>query len=257
MSKNHDEDLSACDAQTETIRCFFAIPLTDEMKNHMQGYIDAVKDYFSFNKVGWTRVDNLHITLWFLGNISPGVLEKVMDDAGKAIESLPPFQFSFGESGAFPNFKKPKIILLGVYEGKHDILALRYVLDGVLKNFPIQRDRENYAPHITLGRVRSLSANYSGEGVDGSVLPRWSDKGACAQDVNEVYLFKSELHPAGPIYTVLKTFQLKGETGSSSELLKLIAEREKNIIKRKLKTNNHTHKRSRQRKTQHVARRRF
>lgn len=242
MSKIQDE---------QTIRCFFAIPLTDEMKAHMKDYLDSVKDYFSFCKVGWTRVDNLHITLWFLGHLTPEVLQKVTDGAAAAVQPLPPFQFSFGETGAFPNFRKPKVLWLGAREGRQEIIILRHVLDNVIKELPIQRDRKNFAPHVTLGRVRALSPNYKGDGVDSSILPKWSDNGACVQNVSEICLFQSELNPAGPIYTLLKTFPLSGEPGSVPEHLKVIVESGKSSKQRKRPANGR-----RRAKPPHAARRR-
>lgn len=206
--------------QTEEkdIRCFFAIALSDDTKNRMKEYIGTLKDYFTFCKVGWAREENLHITLWFLGHLPPRILQGVIEKAEPIFSSAPSFQFSFGEAGAFPNFKKPKALWIGLKVGGEKIINLKRGLDGALKGLPVQKDHKNYMPHITLGRVRALSANYKGEGVTGATLTKCLENNPITQKINEVLLLKSELHPQGSTYTVIKAFPLCGDTQDTADV---------------------------------------
>lgn len=181
------------------IRCFFAVPVSEENKLFVKARADALKKYFSAGKASWTKEKNFHLTLWFLGDVPEKLIEKIIQRAEPVLAALPPFDFHVGYAGAFPSSKKPKVLWLAPDEGAEHFIALRRGLEEALSSLPVKRENKKFFPHLTLGRVRALSPDFQ-------EAPPLSFH--FTQRVTEVVLYKSKLHPSGSVHTALKTFPL-------------------------------------------------
>src|SRR5262245_5397677 len=70
----------------------------------------------------WVEPDALHLTLRFIGNAEPDVLDGVRGRLA-AIRAAP-FRLALGDSGAFGPRAAPRVVWLGVSEGLADCAAL-------------------------------------------------------------------------------------------------------------------------------------
>ena len=98
-------------------------------------------------------MDNLHITMLFLGEVDKeklSLVEKAMDESIKGIE---PFVLMIEGLGVFPNEKHPNILWAGV---KGDIVVLNKLYGKLLENIRklgLPHDaKSSYTPHVTLAR---------------------------------------------------------------------------------------------------------
>ncbi|MFI5257381.1 MAG: RNA 2',3'-cyclic phosphodiesterase [Gemmatimonadales bacterium] len=103
--------------------------------------------------IAWVPPDRLHLTLKFLGDADE---RRVVDIAG-ALESIGalhhPFEMALGGVGAFPNFRRPRIVWLGV-ESEPRLELLHHDLELACAELGYDVEGRPFRPHVTLARVR-------------------------------------------------------------------------------------------------------
>jgi 2'-5' RNA ligase len=91
----------------------------------------------------WTRSEQHHLTLRFLGAVSdPGPLAEFV---AASVRGREPFAASLGGGGAFPDPRRASVLWLGVREGSAALGALAAAVG--------EPDDRPYVPHLTLARV--------------------------------------------------------------------------------------------------------
>src|SRR3954468_4758578 len=110
------------------MRLFFAIQLPDETREKLRPALDAARAVAG-ESVGFTRLEQLHFTLAFLGET-----EK-LDDAIAAAQAVrsAPFEVGIGGRGAFPGLGRPRVLWLGVTEGAQQMTAIAETLNAGLR----------------------------------------------------------------------------------------------------------------------------
>jgi 2'-5' RNA ligase len=159
-------------------------------------------------EVKWVEPENMHVTLLFLGEVDERDLPDVCRVVADAAARHAPFPMAVGGAGAFPNARRPRTLWVGVGEGARELAALHDDLEGPLLDLGCyRREERQYTPHLTLGRVK-------GDHPGGDQLAAALAKHAAWQcgevPVREVLVMSSELHPEGPVYTVMSRAKLTG-----------------------------------------------
>jgi 2'-5' RNA ligase len=143
---------------------------------------------------------NIHITVRFLGNITPATAEKIFDEMKKL--QFTTFTVQIKGLGAFPDLRYPRVAWAGITEGADQLKSVFSQLEPRLRGLGFTPDSKGFSPHLTIARVRSgrnkqqlsqcltENANYEFGAVNAKCLR----------------LKKSDLTPRGPIYSTLKEF---------------------------------------------------
>lgn len=190
----------------ETIRAFVAVPLNTKTIKLISGLQETLK--ISKADIKWVKPENLHLTLIFLGE----VLEAQITDYYRILENcalkIPSFNLTFHGLGAFPALKRPRVLWVGVKEGKDEMSQLAYMVRTSLGQASLLKKKElnqKYSAHLTLGRVRSQ------ERLPELIEKIYGNQSFCTEPVkvNQFQFIKSQLTRSGPVYSVLKKFQLK------------------------------------------------
>ncbi|MDD5341202.1 MAG: RNA 2',3'-cyclic phosphodiesterase [Patescibacteria group bacterium] len=182
-------------------RLFLAINLPKEIKDEL---VNLVKKLDKANKnkpIKWVEDENFHLTLHFLGS----TLAEKLDSIDRAIEPIvanfPTLNFQLSNSvDAFPNLIEPKVIFLEMKEmsdGK--TLALQKQIGKILELLEFEIDPRPFRLHLTLGRVKSKTSIQ---------IPNFIIHNS-EFAIQSIDLMESELTSNGPIYTILKQYQLK------------------------------------------------
>ncbi len=198
-------------ADLETIRTFIAIPLTPELTNELDALQRTLKRTTPDGCVRWVPPTNIHLTLHFLGDILLERVDPVREALGVVARNVPPFEFTAGELGAFPNLRRPRVIWVGVQDPTSWLGLLHATVNEALAKLGFKPETRRFSPHLTLGRVRrraeSRDVRALGETIAGMEV------GTLGRvPVRELIFFKSELKPTGAEYTRLDTFELKEPT---------------------------------------------
>ena len=184
------------------IRSFLAIELPEAIRKRIE---EIQRDLRSLNSdVRWVSPEKIHLTLKFFGNIE----ESRVDTIAKSIEPLvggtQPFSLEAKGMGAFPNIKNPRVIWMGLIDEKQVLVPLQKQLESTLATIGFQVEDRPFRPHLTLGRVNSS------RGKDELIgrIEKYKEEKFGDVEVKRLVLFKSDLRPTGPIYTLLRQIKL-------------------------------------------------
>jgi 2'-5' RNA ligase len=143
---------------------------------------------------------NIHMTLRFLGNVTPSTIEMIFEEMKKV--QFTPFDVRLRGVGAFPNLRYPRVAWAGITQGAGQLRSIFEQLEPKLLGLGFAPDPKGFSPHLTIARVRSgrnhvelakyLSEN---ENFEFGVI-----NAKCLR------LKRSDLTPRGPIYSTLKEF---------------------------------------------------
>lgn len=163
----------------------------------------------AFPNISWIPVENVHLTLKFLGQVKTTEGEKAFNDIRETLKRtaspVNPFTIHFDSLGYFP--KDPVV----VYEGLRPNEQLNHLvrlLDESFYSLGFPKDRRLFKPHITLGRgKRFTSLEYSLLRQRLAIFP-W--KSSHPVQVSHIQLVESILSSLGPRYLLKQSFPLAG-----------------------------------------------
>jgi len=192
----------------EQIRSFIAIELPEEVKaglRRLQTELKLPEQTF----VKWVAPDSVHLTLKFLGNISP---QKVTDITGvmeQASQGVNPFQLEVTEVGAFPNLRQPRVLWVGIKGEIDKLVTWQQRIDNGLIPLGFAKETRAFTPHLTLARLREGCS--PGDRRDfGEMVAKIPIDVSYKFNVNSLNLMKSQLLPGGAVYNRLAEVKLKG-----------------------------------------------
>ncbi len=142
---------------------------------------------------------NIHLTLKFLGAISPDAvapIARVMREAG---QNTPPFVLGVHGLGVFPNQKRVQIVWAGVTGDVTKLVELQKRLDGGLAGLGFAAESRAFTAHLTLARMREDASPAEREAAGNLVQATRFEGGDFA--VDSISLIRSELRREGPLYT--------------------------------------------------------
>jgi 2'-5' RNA ligase len=178
------------------VRSFVAVLLPEALRVRLAAAIDELRA--GARRVAWVPVQNLHVTLRFLGAVDEATLQRVREALEAGTVAIAPFAVRVGGLGGFPPGRAPRVIWAGVTGGAEALCALSARLETALAERGIPPEGRPFHPHVTLGRAR-----------DPRGVPELAGRLAAARDefgetvVDAVHLMRSDLDPAGARYGVL------------------------------------------------------
>jgi len=156
--------------------------------------------------VRWVPADKIHLTLKFLGDVSLVNLDMLKEILLTEVKAHPPFEFSVGGLGAFPNAKSPRVVWVGV-QAPPELLILQRAIESTMEKLGYSREERPFSPHLTLGRVSRNTTNPEAHQI-GEALQAVKVGFLGLVYAQGVSLFKSDLRPTGSVYTCLLTAPL-------------------------------------------------
>ncbi len=145
--------------------------------------------------VSWTRADNLHYTLHFLGELGEDGARRAGEAAREAVTGHGAYELALGGFGAFPSPQRARVLWIGASRGGEALEALSGSLEQALRHQGFPRADRPFKAHLTIGRPRV-------PGEDWSAALGAVDQGAIAAfRVERLVLVRSQLSPKGSIYS--------------------------------------------------------
>ena len=90
-------------------RIFIAINFNDKTKKNLCLLQNKINTYFPENNpIKWTREENLHLTLFFVGYIRDEDLMSAFDDVEGVVKNYEKFSINFNDVDYFPKDKSAK-----------------------------------------------------------------------------------------------------------------------------------------------------
>lgn len=183
------------------MRTFIAIEIPSEIKAAIADLQTRLRSAGA--DVNWTKPENLHLTLNFLGEVDEKRIVEVEKACVDLAAEFQPFTLSLSDTGAFPNTRQPRVLWAGLSGETGNVVEMHRRLDERLALIGFKREEKRFHPHLTIGRLKSNKKTRELLAlVDAHRLPELSF------EVAEIVLMKSELHPAGAEYTPMARFHL-------------------------------------------------
>ena len=183
------------------IRAFIAVDLDDPVIEKVCNVIETLNSRIT--EIRWLKKENLHLTFKFLGNIAESQVEPIAAALRDCLGLFSPCTLNAKGLGVFPNFRRPKILWVGLIGDQLAPLAAN--IESALVPLGFIPENRAFIPHLTVGRWRDASrpAKNLRQEIDS-----WNDFefGACT--IRQIVLFQSVLKPEGASYRELKTIQL-------------------------------------------------
>ena len=184
------------------IRSFLAIELPEAVRKRIE---EVQRDLKSTRAdVRWVNPGKIHLTLKFFGNIEEAGIEPIVKAMAGPVCNAPVFPLRAKGVGAFPHLKNPRVIWMGLIDGKDILIPLQKQIETELEKIGFEPEGRAFQPHLTLGRVNSARGKV--ELIERMEKYREEEFGEF--DVAKIILFKSDLKPTGPIYTPLREVKL-------------------------------------------------
>ncbi len=191
------------------IRAFIAIDLSPEIQQRLDKVLEDFKNQLANIPVRWVAVTNIHLTLKFMGDVSISNLALLTNMLQAEVSTHHQFEISVGSSGAFPNLRQPRVIWVGI-EAPQELIAIQNGIEAATARLGYTREDRPFSPHLTLGRVPRNATTQDVKDIS-KVLETNKVGFLGVTCVEQIHLYRSDLHPTGAVYTQL----------FSSELLKI------------------------------------
>ena len=185
-------------------RTFLAIPInggTDfpALSQGLQRNLQHEK-----RNINWCKTDQIHLTLKFVGDTPDQDISKIIEACQKVAQNHQPFTVDFNRTGIFGSNHSPRVLWLGMKDEPKALYDLEEDILDAFDSVGYLRDRQNFVPHITLGRIKDLCEKQ----YFWKVITAIEQKSYIHQEVKDIILFQSILRPEGAIYKVLKKWEL-------------------------------------------------
>ncbi len=186
----------------ELVRSFLALPLPKEIHGYLFTLAKHIKN--PSDTINWVKRSNIHITLNFLGDTNPELIEEHSQQFEALISQFSPMVLGLLDTGIFPHANKPRVLWVGAAPYDESLNTFKLELNQLVKQLGYEVDYRKFQPHITLGRVKSISRKSTF--IHDFLLEEVHDADF---EVKQVTWYKSILTPIGANYETLKVFNFK------------------------------------------------
>ena len=185
---------------TDLIRTFICIEIPDSIKRRIDCLQKALRQIDA--QVSWTKPSNIHLTLKFLGGVSPSRIERVTEAVERAASGIGPFEVEVSGAGCFPSPRNPRVLWIGLPNVPDALKQLFANIEDELAGEGFARENRKFSPHLTIGRPRNSKNSASGAEalIAGGFEPE-------TFEATEVIVMRSQLNPTGSIYTPQATIR--------------------------------------------------
>ena len=182
------------DATDATRRLFVALTLPAPVRAALAVLAEPLPG------VTWTRPEQLHVTLRFLGDVPVADLDRITRRL--AAIRVAAFVLPLEGLGTFPPNRPPRVAWIGVGAGHPRLFQLRQRLDDALLAEGLPLDVRTFHPHVTLARGAEHAPGI------GPWVHTHRDFGAPPFRVEAFDLYASELRSSGAVHTLQHRFPL-------------------------------------------------
>jgi len=183
-------------------RSFVCIELPKEIKENLAVLQSRLRP-LAKGTASWPKPEGLHLTLKFLGDVTPGRLEAAADALKRGCAESQKFQVCLRGTGGFPDLRAPRVLWVGLADPSGELEKLQLRIEQTFRAAGFAAEERPFSPHLTIARIKAPK--------DAAVLARqWqatSLENLCFS-VDEVVLMRSDLRPDGALYTPMRRVRL-------------------------------------------------
>jgi RNA 2',3'-cyclic 3'-phosphodiesterase len=183
-------------------RLFIAADISEEARAAASGLIAPLQLQFPVKGVSWSKPENLHVTIKFLGETDETTEGILIEKLSSIAASYQPFRLQLDK----PEVLGKRVFSIVIRSDSPTVFSLEMVIDTECERLGFPREGRRFHPHLTLARIRKPeNARQLGKHfLQMQIEP-------LSFDVREIVLYESELSSGGSIYRKVKSFALATE----------------------------------------------
>jgi 2'-5' RNA ligase len=185
------------------VRLFLAINLTPQVRREVSAATAVLRQCAP--RASWVDEPLLHLTLKFLGEQPDDRVDDIQAAVARVAGRHRELVMALGGIGAFPNFRRVRVVWMGIAQEAR-LELLHHDVEVEYEKMGIEVEGRPFRPHLTLARVKqSLTDD------EVKALSRAARETDYRTDfiVRSVDLMRSDQTAAGPAYTTLVSAALR------------------------------------------------
>lgn len=193
-------------AEAARYRLFIALPVPQVVKQEIQRVQERFRLELPEGCATWTRPDQWHLTLKFLGNVEVARVGTLTDAVGATCARFAPLRLRAERVGGFPDLRKPRVVWVGVCDEGNQLAGLAKAVEDAAADFTSAEREGKFTGHITIVRIRNIKrpqadilANLA-QGLTQHVFGEWT--------ADAVELMRSQLASGGAKHMCLTRLPL-------------------------------------------------
>jgi len=190
---------------TGSWRVFCAVELPDVVRARLEDHVRRLRKEFPDAAASWSRVENIHLTLKFFGNVEVKRIARISEAAQRVARQFSTFQIGVGETGVFPRPSRPQVLWIGVNDPSGQLSALQEKFENECAAEGFEKENRAYRPHLTIARLRKPEG--ARQLANAHLQMKFEPVDV---ELKELVVFRSELSPKGSKYTVISAADLRG-----------------------------------------------
>jgi len=177
------------------MRCFIAIDLPDNVLRKVIQLKERLSTRVS--TVRWTRAEQIHLTLKFLGEVPDSDVPVVCEYAQEVASQFEPMEFQVAGLGCFPPRGGVRIVWVGMADPTGELLRCQRACENAFADLGFKKEGRPFHPHLTIGRVNNPRESDEIR----RILKSNEDFDAGSYTADELVVYQSVLKKTGPVYT--------------------------------------------------------
>jgi len=183
-------------------RIFLAIEI--QPQTNFVRSLEQLKNDLRNESIKWVSLNNMHLTLKFFGETHSEKIKSIILNLEDVLISKKVFEFNIEKIGVFGSSYQPKLVWAGISNNKK-LKEFENEVKMNLEKIGYVNDRQNFVPHLTLGRIKQLKDKILFQ----EIIQKHRNLTFQKVELNKIYLYESVLERTGPIYNVIHEFPLK------------------------------------------------
>jgi RNA 2',3'-cyclic 3'-phosphodiesterase len=199
-------------SESEQLRLFIAIAIPEEVQAKVAAAQAELRRVLPERVARWTRREQFHLTLRFLGDVAASRVEALSDALRAACQGFPALRLRAQRVGFFPDLRFPRVAWIGVTDQENQLPRLQAAVDAATKDFTAEKPGERFTGHVTLARIKGIrrpeaeALAQAAAGMTERLFGQWT--------AHKIELMRSELSPKGARHTCLAATRLDGTPGN-------------------------------------------
>lgn len=177
-----------------------------QLSNEYDPLIAELHRRTHYDTITWVKPNLFHITLRFIGKTHSSQVKPIAETLQNIAANTPELDLEINKLGKFGPYYAPECIWLGI-QNTPQLQQLYNIVDTSLPQLGVELKKENFVPHISLGRIRKLDNKKRFYKMLEELQPTFHQK----FHFTHFSLIRSQLEKNIPIYTTLYDFPLLGE----------------------------------------------
>jgi 2'-5' RNA ligase len=190
------------------LRLFVAISLPDAVNDEIEKAQKEMRGALPGNFIRWTKREQFHLTLKFIGNMAGSRLAELSEALGTTCGQFAKLPLRTKGIGFFPDLRSPRVVWVGVRDEGNVLPRLQGAIETAVSSFATEKSGKQFTGHVTLGRIEGIRRPQAeilsklARGMGERFFGEWV--------ADRVELIRSELSSGGSRYTTLAAIPLSG-----------------------------------------------